>query len=34
MVPLGLAVVGPGRTLAFGRWPSNDNLVRDHPWLT
>jgi thiosulfate dehydrogenase [quinone] large subunit len=34
LVLLGLAVVGAGSTLGFGRRWANTNLVRRHPWLT
>jgi thiosulfate dehydrogenase [quinone] large subunit len=34
VVLLGLAVVGAGNTLGFGRRWTNTSLVRNHPWLT
>jgi thiosulfate dehydrogenase [quinone] large subunit len=34
LVLLGLAVVGAGNTLGFGRWWTNTSLVRRYPWLT
>lgn len=34
IVLLGLAVVGAGNTLGFGRWWSETTLVRRFPWLT
>ncbi len=34
IVLLGLAVVGAGNTLGFGRWWSETALVRRFPWLT
>ncbi len=34
IVLLGLAVVGAGNTLGFGRQWTNTTLVRHHPWLT
>ena len=33
IVLLGLAVVGAGNTLGFGRWWTRTNLVRRFPWL-
>lgn len=34
LVLLGLAVVGAGNTLGFGRRWTDTTLVRTHPWLT
>ena len=34
LVLLGLAVVGAGNTLGFGRWWTQTSLVRRFPWLT
>jgi thiosulfate dehydrogenase [quinone] large subunit len=34
IVLLGLAAVGAGNTLGFGRQWTSTNLVRSHPWLT
>ena len=33
IVLLGLAVVGAGNTLGFGRWWTQTSLVRRFPWL-
>ena len=34
LVLAGLAVVGAGNTFGLGRWWTNSDLVRRHPWLT
>ncbi len=34
LVLLGLALVGAGNTLGFGRWWTQGSLVRRFPWLT
>jgi thiosulfate dehydrogenase [quinone] large subunit len=31
---VGLALIGAGNTLGFGRWWTNTSLVRRFPWLT